>query len=45
MGYVSKERGRYRGRYRDPLGRSHSKTFRRKGDAERYILDVESEKL
>jgi integrase len=45
VGYVSKERGRYRARYRDPLGRVHSKTFLRKAEAERFVLDVESDKL
>ena len=45
MGYVSKERGRYRARYRDPLGSVQSKTFTRKADAEKFVLQVESEKL
>lgn len=29
--------GRWRARYRDPQGRSRSKTFDRKRDAERYL--------
>jgi integrase len=44
MGHVRKERGRYRARYRDPLGRPQSKTFTRKADAERFILEVELDK-
>lgn len=44
MGYVRKERGRYRARYRDPLGRSHSKTFTRKVDAERFVREIELDK-
>ncbi len=30
MGFVMKERGKYRARYRNPLGREHSKSFSRK---------------
>ncbi len=44
MGHVRKERGRYRARYRDPLGRSQSKTFTRKADAERFVREVELDK-
>jgi hypothetical protein len=29
--------GRWRARYRDPAGKSRSRTFRRKGDAERFL--------
>jgi hypothetical protein len=42
MGYIAKERGRYRVRFRDPLGRVHSKTFVRKGDADRYLREVDA---
>ena len=31
------ENGRWRARYRDPAGKSRSRTFRRKGDAERFL--------
>ena len=44
MGHVRKERGRYRARYRDPLGRWQSKTFARKADAERFVREVELDK-
>src|SRR3954464_3329890 len=44
MGYIEKRNGKYRARYRDPLGRAHSKTFIRKADADRFILEMETEK-
>jgi integrase len=34
----------YRARYRDPAGREHSKTFARKVDAERFVVEVEHTK-
>ncbi len=41
-GRPSSERsGKYRARYRDPLGRPHSKTFTRKADAERFVREME----
>lgn len=36
---------RYRARYRSPDGQEHSRTFRRKGDAERFLTSVEHSKL
>jgi hypothetical protein len=36
--------GGYRARYRDPLGRQRSKTFRRKADALRFLVDIEADK-
>ncbi len=41
MGFVEKRRGRYRARYRDPLGRQRSETFTRKADAERYLREMQ----
>ncbi len=38
------EHGTYRVRYRDPLGRSRSRTFKRKGDAMRFVHEVETDK-
>lgn len=46
MGFIEKrpgERG-YRARYRDPLGEQRSKTFGRKADAQRFLLDMEADK-
>jgi len=37
--------GRWRARYRGPDGREHSKTFRRRADAERFLATVEADKL
>jgi hypothetical protein len=34
----------YRARYRDPAGREHSKTFIRRVDAERFVVEVEHAK-
>jgi hypothetical protein len=44
MGYIEKQRGRYRARYRDPLGRVTSTTFDRKADALRFLAEMETEK-
>ncbi len=41
MGYVQKRSGRYRARYRDPVGRMTSKTFARKADAERFLNEMQ----
>jgi integrase len=37
--------GRYRARYRDPLGRERAKHFDRKTDAERWLTSVEHSKM
>lgn len=46
MGFVEKRQGEsgYRARYRDPLGRQHSRTFARKADAQRFLLEMEADK-
>jgi hypothetical protein len=44
LGYIERRSGKYRGRYRDPLGRAHSKTFTRKADADRFVREMETEK-
>jgi integrase len=45
MGNVQKrESGRWRARYRDPAGREHARHFRRKIDAERWLVSVENAK-
>jgi integrase len=41
LGYVEKQRGKYRARYRDPSGRITSRTFPRKADAERFVREME----
>ena len=46
MGSIEKRGRRYRAKYRDPLGRQRSKTFTLKGDAERFVkqMDVSVER-
>ena len=39
MGFVEKRNGRYRARYRDPIGRQRCETFTRKADAERFLRE------
>jgi hypothetical protein len=42
MGHIEKRDGRFRARYRDPLGRHRCKTFTRKADAERFLREQET---
>jgi len=46
MGFVERRssEGRYRARYRDPLGRQRSRSFVRKADAQRFLIEMEAEK-
>ena len=44
MASIEKRSGGYRVRYRDPLGRSRGRTFRRKADAERFARETEVDK-
>ena len=41
MSHVEKRGDRYRARYRDPLGRELSRSFRRKADAERFLREMD----
>lgn len=43
MGFIEKREGRYRARYRDPLGRQRCETFSRKADAERFLREQQVE--
>ncbi len=43
MAYIQKQRGKYRARFNDPLGNTHSKTFRLKSDAERFLRELDAE--
>ena len=46
MGSISKEaNGKWRARYRDPQGRSRSRNFSRKLDAEHFLVSVDHSKL
>ena len=46
MGFVEKRssHGQYRARYRDPLGRQRSRSFTRKADAQRFLVEMEADK-
>ncbi|HEV3355030.1 MAG TPA: site-specific integrase [Acidimicrobiales bacterium] len=44
MAFIEKRRGRYRARYRDPLDRQKCKTFDRKADAQRFLMEMEVDK-
>lgn len=41
MGFIEKRNGKYRARYRDPLGNQRCKTFTRKLDAERFVREMD----
>jgi integrase len=43
MGFVERRDGRYRARYRDPLGKQRCETFTRKADAERFLREQQVE--
>lgn len=43
MGFIQRRNGRYRARYRDPLGQQRSETFTRKADAERFLREIQVE--
>ncbi len=45
MAHIEKQRGKYRARFTDPLGKVQSRTFARKADAERFLRQVESDRL
>jgi len=46
MAHVEKRgTGRWRARYRDPNGTERSRTFKRKPDAERFLVEMEAKKL
>lgn len=43
MGFIEKRNGKYRARYRDPVGAQRCRTFTRKADAERFVREMEVE--
>src|SRR3546814_14360356 len=45
MAYVQKQRGKYRARFSDPLGNVQSRTFARKADAERFLREIEADRV
>lgn len=45
MAHIEKQRGKYRARFKDPLGKIQSRTFSRKADAERFLREIEADKV
>src|SRR3954467_5811369 len=43
--YIQMQRGKYRARFVDPLGRVQSRTFTRKADAERFLRQIDADRL
>jgi Phage integrase, N-terminal SAM-like domain len=44
LGYIEKQRGKYRARYPDPLGLVTSTAFAGKADAQRFLMEMEVDK-
>ncbi len=45
MSHIDKRGDRYRARFCDPTGTKHSRTFRRKSDAQTFLRELESDML
>ena len=45
MAHIEKQRGKYRARYSDPGGNVQSRTFARKTDAERFLRQVDADRV
>ena len=45
MAYIQKQRGKYRARFSDPLGNVQSRTFARKTDAERFLRQIDADRV
>ena len=45
MAHIEKQRGKYRARFSDPLGKIQSRTFERKADAERFLRQVDADRV
>ena len=45
MAHIEKQRGKYRARFADPLGKVNSRTFARKADAERFLREVDADRV
>ena len=45
MSFIEKRGDRYRARFTDPTGKSHSRTFTRKTDAQRFLRELDAELL
>jgi integrase len=45
MAHIERQRGKYRARFVDPVGRRRSATFTRKTDAQRFLRQLEADRL
>jgi hypothetical protein len=45
MAHIERQRGKYRARFADPLGKVQSRTFVRKTDAERFLREIAAEEV
>ncbi len=45
MAHIEKQRGTYRARFPDPVGKVQSRTFARKADAERFLRQIDADQL
>ncbi len=45
MAHIEKRRGKYRARFADPLGKIQSQTFTRRTDAERFLRELEADRV
>ncbi len=45
MAHIEKQRGKYRARFSDPVGKIQSRTFERKADAERFLRQVDADRV
>lgn len=45
MAHIEKQRGKYRARFSDPLGKIQSRTFERKADVERFLRQVDADRV
>jgi hypothetical protein len=43
VAHIEKQRGKYRARFADPLGKIQSRTFTRKNDAERFLRQIDAQ--
>jgi hypothetical protein len=45
LAHIEKQRGKYRARFADPLGKIQSRTFIRKTDAGRFLREVDADSV
>ena len=45
MSHIEKRGDRYRARFSDPTGKEHSRTFKRRSDAQRFLRELDADML